>query len=66
MITEARTQRETVEEGIRSLIQVKKDSSLMQLLVGYKNRLGLDQDQAGIFDVMCADIKFMAKPLSTA
>jgi len=38
----------------------------MQLLVGYKNRLGLDQDQAGIFDVMCADINFMAKPLSTA
>lgn len=66
ILSEARTQRDAVEEGIRNLVHANRDSSLSQQLMSYKHRLNLDQDQAAVFDVMCADISLMAKPLSAA
>ena len=56
MLEDAFSGRAKLEEGIMSLLQLKRDSSVQQVLSSYQEKLALDSQQQEVYTVMCAEI----------
>jgi hypothetical protein len=66
MLEEARTHRQRVEDDIRNLLEVNRETNLQSVLQKYQSQLHLSEAQHCVYKVLCADLDQIIQPVPSS